>query len=43
MSSGPGIDYPGVYAIVPQARTISVTGFSGGLRVDLYAMPVRTR
>jgi hypothetical protein len=43
MSSGPGIDYPGPYAIVPQARTISVTGISGGLRVDLYAMPVRAR
>jgi hypothetical protein len=42
MAAAPGIDFPGPFALSPQARTIAVTGVDGPLHIDFYAMRVRS-
>lgn len=43
MNAGQGADFPAPFALSPSARTVSVTGVSGGLRIDLYSMAIRPR
>jgi hypothetical protein len=43
MSVPPSADFPGRgFALSPGARTLALRGTSGQLRVDFYAMPIRT-
>jgi hypothetical protein len=41
MDAGAKADYPAPFALSPAARTISISGASGTLRVDMYSVVVR--
>src|SRR5205823_12643891 len=41
MSAPRSVDFPVPYRLSPDVRTLELTGASGSLRFDFYAMPVR--